>query len=352
MLSTRKFLNEEDKIQIWVLYNQLGSRWVQIGLKVNQNANTVRSFVNRYKKSHVLSPKKGPPFRITQEDKQFVVDLIEADPENTLLDLQISTKISTSSCKTILNKKGFIYTSLIPMCRLTQQHKINRVNFANYFAHLPLGYARPIIFSDESTICININKRGIWRKRGFYPEEGFYIKESKPKSIMIWGAIGPYGWRSKLVRVQGHVNSQKYIQILDNSNTIQYIANVWNGNCFFQQDNAPSHVSAYTRSELVRRFRFLLTWPAKSPDLSPIEQIWSWIKRELAGKTFRTEEELFDAVEALWNSMPNDFVDEFYRSFQARCIVCMQHNGESLNGKWSKVKRIHNQYRNNQPFYF
>ena len=352
MNPNRNYLTEEQKVEIWVAYKTFGAKWVDIGNKLNVNPETARSFVNRYKKTHVLSPKKGPHYKITKEDEAFITDLVDAEPETTLLDLEVSTNISTTTCKSVLNKNGYIYTSLIPMCRLTPQHKINRITFSRYFVNLPLWAVPPIVFSDESTVCVNLKKPGIWRKRGFYPEESFYIKDQKPVSVMIWGAIGPGGWKSKLIKVVGHVNSKKYIQIVDDSGVVQFILHGWGGRCYYQQDNAPSHSSLYSRAHLARRFPFILTWPAKSPDLSPIEQIWAWIKRQIAGRSFRNKDELFAAIEELWNSMSPDFIMEFYTSFNARCIVCYNNQGESLNGKWTMVKRVHNQYRNNLRYVF
>ena len=118
----------------------------------------------------------------------------------------------------------------------------------------------------------------------------------------------------------------------------------------WQQDNAPSHTSLYTKGFLSKIIQQYLQWPPKSPDLSPIEQIWAYIKKKLTGKHFRTKEELFDAIENEWRSIPNEKLHNYYSSFLARCFLCRQYNGENLNGKWHEVKEIHNQYRT-QLFY-
>jgi transposase len=44
------------------------------------------------------------------------------------------------------------------------------------------------------------------------------------------------------------------------------------------QDNAPSHVARGTREELENRGIHYEKWPAFSPDLSPIEAVWNWMK--------------------------------------------------------------------------
>ena len=55
-------------------------------------------------------------------------------------------------------------------------------------------------------------------------------------------------------------------------------------NMVFMLDNAPSHASKFTREWLEKKGikeDHLMTWPPASPDLNPIENYWSLLKREL-----------------------------------------------------------------------
>ena len=45
-----------------------------------------------------------------------------------------------------------------------------------------------------------------------------------------------------------------------------------------QEDNAPWHTAKLVRSFLDRQKVRRLRWPAQSPDLSPIENLWKQIK--------------------------------------------------------------------------
>ncbi len=62
--------------------------------------------------------------------------------------------------------------------------------------------------------------------------------------------------------------------------------------CVFQQDNAKQHTAAITTAWLSRRRVQMLNWPACSPDLSPVENIWRIIKRKIRQRRPRTLQQL------------------------------------------------------------
>ena len=68
--------------------------------------------------------------------------------------------------------------------------------------------------------------------------------------------------------------------------------------CIYTHDNAPSHASRYTRDFLASKgFKDakLMVWP---PDVNPIENLWSIVKRKLyeASKQYHSKNELKEAI--------------------------------------------------------
>ena len=45
----------------------------------------------------------------------------------------------------------------------------------------------------------------------------------------------------------------------------------------------------------------LLPWPVRSPDLNPIENIWSWMDRKLSRENVESVAQLKLAPEKIWN---------------------------------------------------
>ncbi|GFY26330.1 transposable element Tcb1 transposase [Trichonephila clavipes] len=96
-------------------------------------------------------------------------------------------------------------------------------------------------------------------------------------SITVWAGIG-YHSRNPLVRIAGTLKSQCYISevlepvVLPN---LQVLATA-----VFQQDNARQQVARIVQRFFVNHQIKLLPWPACSPDLSPIENMWSMVAHD------------------------------------------------------------------------
>ncbi len=90
------------------------------------------------------------------------------------------------------------------------------------------------------------------------------------------GCISADGMGSLHV-LEGTMNAEMYIKVLE-KHMLPSRRRLFQGRpCVFQQDNAKPHTAAITTAWLHSRV-WVLNWPACSPDLSPIENIWHIIK--------------------------------------------------------------------------
>ncbi|GFS73335.1 transposable element Tcb2 transposase [Trichonephila clavipes] len=101
----------------------------------------------------------------------------------------------------------------------------------------------------------------------------------------------------------------------------------------FMEDNAPCHRTVAAEQLLESEDIECMDWPARSPDLNPIEHVWDFLGRRLAARTLPpvTIWELRLALQDEWAAMPQQLIDTLILSLGRRCVTCLAIDGENFN---------------------
>ena len=96
---------------------------------------------------------------------------------------------------------------------------------------------------------------------------------------------------------------------------------------YFLMDNAPTHKSLRSQEVIFNASCTVLDFPPYSPDLNPIENLWSILARRVEQRTCETMEELQDTVADEWNKIEPEVLLNLARSMPARCQAVIEANG-------------------------
>ncbi|UYV71313.1 hypothetical protein LAZ67_8002588, partial [Cordylochernes scorpioides] len=263
----------------------------------------------------------------TDEKINEVEKMILANRRITVREVAEDLNISIGSCHSIfINDLGMrrVAAKFVPKL-LNCDQKQHRMNIANEMLDSVRDDPNLLqrVITDESRFCLSSDSRRVrvWRRRGERSNPAAIVERPtvRQRGIMVWGAIA-YDSRSPLLRIQGTMTAQIYVDDVLRPVTLPYLQGV--PNALYQQDNARPHTARISQQAL--QDVQMLPWPPYSPDLSPIEHVWDIIGRRLhALPQPRSEDELWQMVEREWRAIPQDAIRSLIDSLPRRVAACI-----------------------------
>ena len=126
------------------------------------------------------------------------------------------------------------------------------------------------------------------------------------------------------------VNADKYIELL----TLDVIPNIVEladlNTVTWQEDNATAHTAKKTRAFAASKFPHRMSWPAQSPDLSPLDYCINDYVKEAAAQALpeiSKPEEVRAAVKKVVREMPRSVVEKAIDHFPQRLRLCVAQGG-------------------------
>ena len=136
---------------------------------------------------------------------------------------------------------------------------------------------------------------------------------------MVWAGISAQGKTDLHVIDNGTLTALRYVnEILDVGE-----------NFILMDDNARAHRARITDQYLEQATIVRMEWPARSPDLNPIEHAWDMLQTAVSSRPVQpaSVQELRQALLEEWDQIPQYKIRRLISSMQRRCQAVIEARG-------------------------
>ena len=311
-----------------------------IAAQFNISLGEISSLKKRFEKRGHLrtAPRSGRPHVLTDRSERHVASLMRRGKASNASALKRNyyPDISVWTIRRALNKAGLRAYRPRKVPHLNKIQRQVRKVWATKLKTWDFRHWECLFFSDEAKFNVYRSDGGekVWRERGeaYNPKYTIKTKKFGGGSVMCWGCITPWGV-GQLHRITTTMDRHVFIQILSESliGTLE-VYHIHPQDIFFQQDNDPKHIAKDTCQWFAEKHIKLLPWPAQSPDLNPIENLWDYLASRVSKRETppTNPDALWDALQEEWYKIDVGLIHKLYRSMPRRLAKVIRARGWSI----------------------
>ena len=304
-----------------------------ISLLTGINKQAIKNLIQKFKKNKPLNKqKRGRKSKITEIELNHLKEILQFDKNLLISSKSIlkkwseicgwtSKKISISHFKRILHSLSMTYkkTQGYYRAKNTESNKDFKQIFSCYLLK-QISIKKKLIFIDEAGFNLQGNKNYAWSRKGipFCLEKSF-----KSSNYSVIGAISEKEFIGFMI-IRGPVNSELFcgfisclIQNLLESKLCQSPEDF-----VLVMDNAHCHKKLLIKH--IKPYFYMLWIPPYTPELNPIELLWSQLKRIVYKKeSMLTESELIYLIGNSIKSIKADHIKGYFAHtvrFYSNCL--------------------------------
>jgi transposase len=310
------------------------------------NTHLARSSISRIRTEHRPDLEKsagGRPPKLSPANVRYAVRIVthnnSVSTSQATQQLQNLTgqSIHPKTVRRALRKAGLKAVKKPKKPQMTYAQRQVRKDFALAHRDWTVEDWKRVLWSDETKIN-RLGSDGVqwaWARKGERLTDRLIRATTNfgGGSLMFWGCMG---WQGTGLgcKLEGSINKEVYLEVLRDElmGSLEHFG-LEPEEVIFQQDNTSSHKAKVCRQWFQDHGFEVLEWPAYSPDLNPIENLWAELKRRLG----RYENppggilELWERVQEQWNDIEPEYCQNLIESMPYRMSEVLRNNGGPID---------------------
>jgi len=324
-------LSKEERWRIVFLSRNNGLSQRKIAKETKTTQATVCAVLEKYRKTQSVDdlPKTGRKKKISENEEEYIARQAKKGKKSTQLAREYGQRtgktVHPTTVQRVLKRRHLAYLKIKTIPRLTEDHKARRVQYAHEMAN---ANWKQVLFTDEKSFWLETTDTHAWQERG----KRKTVKKSRwVKKLHVWGGIG-YFYKTNLHCFEANMNAELYQSILRKNLPPDHAPDCparYEEQWEFLQDNDPKHTAAGSIALLQNLASGRIhEHPPNSPDFNIIEDVWSYLDREIRGSSVKTIQGLKRKLKSLWRNIPWRLVRQSVNSMPVRLEECIARNGE------------------------
>ncbi|KAJ1307113.1 hypothetical protein OPQ81_001231 [Rhizoctonia solani] len=291
---------------------------------------------------HLERSKGGRPRRLNPANVRYAVRLVtngkKVGTRRAAQELFKLTgkKVAPTTIRKVLKEAGLRAVKKVRKPKLTPNHIQARLAFARAHKDWTVADWQWVLWSDETKIN-RLWSDGVhrgWARQGEDLDDQLTIPTANHggSSLMFWGCMGWLG-TGHACRLDAPMTKELYLEVLRDEFlwSLEHLG-MDQQEAILMHDNAPAHRAKIVCEWLKEHQIECIEWPANSPDLNPIENLWAELKRRL-GEYEEVPEGmlgLWDRVQAVWDGFAPEYCRKLVESMPTRMAMVIKKGGKPI----------------------